>query len=215
MAAPEPYNDRMSSGRCWGAGTDPLYQRYHDEEWGRPVGDDRRLFEKICLEGFQSGLSWLTILRKRENFRAAFAGFDFARVARYTARDVQRLLGDAGIVRHRGKIESTINNAKRALALRDEFGSLAAYFWQWEPAPGSRPRRLTKEALMQMPITPESKALGKDLKARGWTFVGPTTVYAFMQAMGLVNDHVVGCAQRAEVEKARSAFRTPRIADRR
>ncbi len=204
----------MSSGRCWWVGTDPVYQRYHDEEWGRPVADDRRLFEKICLEGFQSGLSWLTILRKRENFRAAFAGFDFAAVARYTARDVERLLGDAGIVRHRGKIESTINNARRALELCEECGSLAAYFWRWEPAPASRPRRLTKEALMKMAITPESKALSKDLKGRGWTFVGPTTVYAFMQAMGLVNDHVVGCAQRAQIDKARSEFRFPQSAVR-
>ena len=209
-AGSEPYNGWMSSGRCWWTGSDPGYQRYHDEEWGRPVADDRRLFEKICLEGFQSGLSWLTILRKREHFRAAFGGFDVERVARYTARDVVRLLGDAGIVRHRGKIESTINNARRAVALREEFGSLAAYFWTWEPPPSARPRRLTREALMQMPITPESKALSRDLKARGWTFVGPTTVYAFMQAMGLVNDHVEGCPQRAAVTKARSAFRIPR-----
>jgi DNA-3-methyladenine glycosylase I len=202
----------MSSRRCWWAGTDPLYQRYHDDEWGRPVSDDIRLFEKICLEGFQSGLSWLTILRKRDNFRAAFAGFDFDRVARFTARDVGRLLGDAGIVRHRGKIESAIGNARRAAALRDEFGSLAAYFWRFEPDPRSRPRRMTRAALMRLAATPESTALSRDLKARGWTFVGPTTVYAFMQAMGLVNDHVEGCAQRPAIERARAAFRVPRSA---
>jgi DNA-3-methyladenine glycosylase I len=173
--------------------------RYHDEEWGRPVRNDRQLFEKICLEGFQAGLSWLTILRKRDNFRAAFAGFDMARVARFTARDVNRLLKDEGIVRHRGKIESTINNACRALELQDECGSLASYFWQWQPNPVSRPRRITREVLMQMATTPESKALSKDLRRRGWTFVGPTTVYAFMQAMGLVNDHVEECVVRNRV----------------
>src|SRR5437867_1814169 len=171
--------------RCWWPGEDPLYLRYHDDEWGSPVTDDRRLFEKICLEGFQAGLSWLTILRKRPQFRSAFAEFDIDRVAGFGARDTARLLNDAGIVRHRGKIESTINNARRAAAVRDEFGSLAAYFWRWEPDPRARPRRLTRRALMQLGRTPESIALSKDLKARGWTFVGPTTVYAFMQAMGL------------------------------
>jgi len=195
--------------RCWWAGEDPIYVQYHDREWGSPVTDDRRLFEKICLEGFQAGLSWLTILRKRPNFRKAFADFDIDRVARYGARDVSRLLQDAGIVRHRGKIESTINNAKRAAAVRDEFGSLAAYCWQWEPEPRSRPRRMTREALMQRARTPESQALSKDLKRRGWTFVGPTTVYAFMQAMGLVNDHLEGCASRSVVDRARAALRRP------
>ena len=185
--------------RCWWAGTDPLYIRYHDEEWGRPVRDDRRLFEKICLEGFQAGLSWLTILRKREHFRRAFAGFDFERVARFTARDVNRLVGDSGIVRHRGKIESTIDNARRALDLRDEHGSLANYFWAWQPASASRPKRITRDVLMGMATTPESTALSKDLRRRGWTFVGPTTVYAFMQAMGLVNDHVDDCHVRKVV----------------
>jgi DNA-3-methyladenine glycosylase I len=179
--------------RCWWPGEDPLYIAYHDKEWGRPVRDDTRLFEKVCLEGFQSGLSWITILRKRDNFRAAFDGFDPARVARFTQRDVQRLLKDAGIVRHRGKIESTINNAKRALELREEFGSLAKYFWQWRPDERSRPRRLTRDVLKTMATTPESVAMSKDLRTRGWTFVGPTTSYAFMQAMGLVNDHVEGC----------------------
>jgi DNA-3-methyladenine glycosylase I len=188
--------------RCWWPGDDPMYQQYHDEEWGVPVTDDRRLFEKICLEGFQSGLSWLTILRKRENFRAAFAGFDIDRVAGFTARDVRRLLNDPGIVRHRGKIESTLNNARRARQVRDEYGSLASYFWRWQPDPASRPKRLTKGALMQMSTTPASIALSKDLKKRGWTFVGPTTVYAFMQAMGLVNDHLEGCFRRAQLEGA-------------
>jgi DNA-3-methyladenine glycosylase I len=193
--------------RCWWCGTDPLYVRYHDEEWGAPVTDDRRLFEKICLEGFQSGLSWLTILRKRDNFRAAFADFDFERVARFTARDVARLLEDDGIVRHRGKIESTINNAKRALELRAEQGSLASYFWGWEPDAASRPKRISRAALMQMATSPASVALSKDLKKRGWMFVGPTTVYAFMQAMGLVNDHVETCERRAAVEKLRTLSR--------
>jgi len=195
--------------RCWWPGEDPLYLRYHDDEWGTPVTDDRRLFEKICLEGFQAGLSWLTILRKRPHFRQAFADFDIDRVGRFGARDVSRLLADEGIVRHRGKIESTINNARRAAALRDEAGSLAAYFWRWEPDSRSRPRRLTRRALMQLARTPESIALSKDLKRRGWTFVGPTTVYAFMQAMGLVNDHVEGCARRSAAERARAALRRP------
>jgi len=183
--------------RCaWGVST-PDYVAYHDTEWGFPVHDDTRLFEKLCLEGFQSGLSWLTILRKRPAFRAAFAGFDPARVARFGARDVRRLLGDAGIVRHRGKIESTINNARRALELIEEHGSLARYLWEFEPPASERPRRLTWAALRKMSSTPTSTALAKDLRRRGWTFVGPTTVYAFMQAMGLVNDHVEGCAIRA------------------
>jgi len=195
--------------RCWWPGDDPLYIEYHDREWGRPVVDDRRLFEKICLEGFQSGLSWITILRKRDNFRNAFAGFEPAAVARFGARDVRHLLNDAGIVRHRGKIESTINNAKRALELIDEWGSLAAYFWWWEPPASRRPKRLTRDALVQMPTTEQSIALSKDLKTRGWTFVGPTTCYAFMQAMGLVNDHVHDCAVRTDVERLRARFARP------
>ena len=196
--------------RCWWCGTDPLYVEYHDTEWGKPVTDDRRLFEKVCLEGFQAGLSWLTILRKRENFRRAFANFDVDRVARYTARDVTRLLGDEGIVRHRGKIESTINNAQRAIEMRDECGSLSSYFWRWEPDPATRPRRITREALMGMATSPESTALSKDLRKRGWTFVGPTTIYAFMQAMGLVNDHVDDCdfsGRRARPTAARAGTR--------
>jgi len=196
--------------RCWWPGDDEFYIRYHDEEWGRPVVDDRRLFEKICLEGFQSGLSWITILRKRENFRNAFANFEPAAVARFGARDVRRLLQDAGIVRHRGKIESTINNAKRALALIEEKGSLAAYFWSWEPDAATRPRKLSRATLVKMPITDQSTALSKDLKKRGWTFVGPTTCYAFMQAMGLVNDHIDTCDVRADVERAREKLVRPR-----
>ncbi len=195
--------------RCWWPGEDPLYLRYHDEEWGRPVVDDRRLFEKVCLEGFQAGLSWITILRKRENFRKAFAQFDPERVARFTARDVQRLLSDEGIVRHRGKIESAINNAARALDLIEERGSLAAYFWSWEPPPAERPTRVTREALVKMPTTPRSTALSKDLKQRGWTFVGPTTIYAFMQAMGLVNDHLHDCGVRGDIERVRKSFKRP------
>ena len=172
------------------------YRAYHDAEWGRPVTDDHRLFEKICLEGFQAGLSWLTILRKREAFRSAFAGFDFNRIARFSPRRVETLLANAAIVRHRGKIESTINNARRARELVGESGSLANYFWRWQPEPASRPTRITRAALMAMSTTPASIALSRDLKRRGWTFVGPTTIYAFMQAMGLVNDHVEGCFVR-------------------
>ena len=196
--------------RCSWPGEDPLYVRYHDDEWGRPVTDDTRLFEKICLEGFQAGLSWITILRKRDNFRKALRGFDLEAVARFTARDVQRLLKDEGIIRHRGKIESTINNAKRALALIDEKGSLAAYFWSWEPPAAERPRTVTRATLMNMSTTAQSVAMSKDLKKRGWSFVGPTTSYAFMQAMGLVNDHIHDCGVRAEIEKVRARLKRPR-----
>jgi DNA-3-methyladenine glycosylase I len=195
--------------RCWWCGDDPGYVAYHDAEWGRPVADDIRLFEKICLEGFQSGLSWLTILRKRASFRAAFAGFDFEKVARFGDRDVERLLGDAGIVRHRGKIEAAINNARRACDLVDEAGSLAAFVWGYEPDHATRPARLDKPALLELSQSPESKALAKALKARGWRFFGPTTCYAFMQAMGLVNDHLHGCAHRDAVEAERAAFARP------
>ncbi|MCW5695203.1 MAG: DNA-3-methyladenine glycosylase I [Bauldia sp.] len=198
-----------SKGRpsCRWHGALPDYEAYHDAEWGRPVTDDRRLFEKICLEGFQSGLSWLTILRKRPAFRAAFAGFDIEAVAGFGDADVERLMQDAGIVRHRGKIASVVNNARRAIELRDHAGSLAAYFWSFEPKPGARPKKLDLATLMAMPKTEESTALSKDLRRRGWTFVGPTTVYAFMQAMGLVNDHLDGCWCRAEVERERRARR--------
>jgi DNA-3-methyladenine glycosylase I len=195
--------------RCGWCLPDPEYLRYHDEEWGLPVANDARLYEKLCLEGFQSGLSWLTILRKRPAFRRAFAGFDPARVARFGARDVARLLGDAGIVRHRGKIESAIQNAGRVLEVAEEFGSLAAYAWRFEPAPRDRPRKLTWDALRAMPTTPASVALSKDLRRRGFTFVGPTTAYAFMQAVGIVNDHLQGCAARPRVERARRAFGRP------
>jgi DNA-3-methyladenine glycosylase I len=196
--------------RCsWGAG-DPLYRRYHDEEWGFPVGDDRRLFEKICLEGFQSGLSWLTILRKRDRFRAAFRDFDVHAVARFGPRDVARLLQDAGIVRHRGKIESVVNNARRACELVEAEGSLAAFVWSFEPLPSDRPRRITWPVLRALSTTPASVALSRALKSRGWTFVGPTTAYAFMQAVGLVDDHLEGCAVRERVERARARFRRPR-----
>jgi len=195
--------------RCWWHGGYPDYIAYHDEEWGMPVDNDHRLFEKICLEGFQSGLSWLTILRKRENFREAFKKFDFKKVAKFGEAEVEQLLQDAGIVRHRKKIESTINNAQRAVELTKEHGSLAAYFWGWEPDPKSRPSKLDHSTLSQIAKTDVSTALSKDLKKRGWTFVGPTTVYAFMQAMGMVNDHLEGCCTRGKVEKARKAFERP------
>lgn len=195
--------------RCWWPGDKEDYLAYHDAEWGYPVADDTRLFEKICLEGFQSGLSWLTILRKRENFRAAFDGFDVEKIARYGDDDVARLVQDAGIVRHRGKIASTINNAKRAMELREEAGSLAAYFWAHEPGSDERPELVTYEWAMANPVSETSKRLSKDLKKRGWSFVGPTTVYAFMQAMGMVNDHLEGCFCRPLVEEARAKFKRP------
>ncbi|GAA0778994.1 DNA-3-methyladenine glycosylase I [Roseibium denhamense] len=195
--------------RCWWPGGLADYERYHDTEWGWPVDDDRRLFEKICLEGFQSGLSWLTILRKRDAFRAAFANFECEKVAEFTDADVERCLQDAGIVRHRKKIESTINNARRALELKAEFGSLAAYFWSHEPKPENRPKTIDFETAKTLGKTAESTALSKDLKKRGWSFVGPTTVYAFMQSMGMVNDHLEGCCCREPVEEARQKFYRP------
>ena len=195
--------------RCWWCGGDPLYQTYHDFEWGRPVAEDSRLFEKLCLEGFQSGLSWLTILRKRENFRRAFKSFDIQAVARFNVRSVERLLSDAGIVRHRGKIEATINNARRCIVLVEEFGSLGTYAWAYEPDERSRPTTLDWPSLAKMTTSPEAVAMSKDLKRRGWAFVGPTTVYSFMEAMGLVNDHVSGCAFRKEIERERRLFSRP------
>ncbi len=189
--------------RCSWCGSVPEFFPYHDAEWGFPVDDDRRLFEKLSLEGFQSGLSWRTILAKRENFRTAFHGFDFDRVARFTQRDVERLLKDEGIIRHRGKIEAVINNAQRARELIEEEGSLAAYVWRYEPEPAQLGEPQT------MSTSAESIALSKDLKKRGWKFVGPTTVYAFMQAMGLVNDHVGDCVIREKVAQARRKFRRP------
>jgi DNA-3-methyladenine glycosylase I len=193
--------------RCWWATSAPEYRAYHDTEWGFPVSDDVRLFEKLSLEGFQAGLSWLTILRKRDAFRGAFADFEFERVARFGKRDVARLLADAAIVRNRAKIEAVINNARRAVELVQAEGSLAQYVWRFEPEP--RRGRLDREGLAQLALTAESTALAKDLKARGWRFVGPTTVYAFMQAMGLVNDHLDGCDAGARVDEARARFRRP------
>ncbi|MBV8618777.1 MAG: DNA-3-methyladenine glycosylase I [Curvibacter sp.] len=201
---PGLFGDPQGVLRCAWCRASPEYQRYHDEEWGFPVHDDRRLFEKICLEGFQSGLSWLTILNKREAFRRAFANFEADRVARFDDADVQRLLLDAGIVRHRGKIQSTIHNARQALALREEFGSLAAYFWRFEPGSATRPAQVTQQTLQGVSTSPESVALSKDLRRRGWSFVGPTTAYAFMQAMGLVNDHLEGCSARPAALQARA-----------
>ena len=189
--------------RCQWCAASPDYIEYHDTEWGFPVDDDIRLFEKICLEGFQSGLSWRTILAKRENFRKAFHGFDFNVVAKFTEEDVEQLLTDAGIVRHRGKIEAVINNAKRALEMTETDGSLGAFFWRYEPDVE------TLAAPQSVSISDESKALSKELKKRGWKFVGPTTVYAFMQAMGLVNDHAEGCSMREEAERQRQSFKRP------
>ncbi len=189
--------------RCRWSAAAPEFLRYHDTEWGFPVADDQRLFEKLSLEGFQSGLSWRTILAKRENFRAAFHDFDFGRIARFGKRDLDRLLKNEGIVRHGGKIEAVINNARRAQELVKREGSLAAFIWRYEPD-------ATQLAKLQTASTSAaSLALSKELKRQGWKFVGPTTVYAFMQAMGLINDHVEGCVIRAEVERARKSFRRP------
>lgn len=189
--------------RCRWCAAAPEFLAYHDHEWGFPVGDDRRLFEKICLEGFQSGLSWRTILAKRENFRAAFHDFDVERVARFSGRDVERLLKNEGIVRHRGKIEAAINNARRARELVRQEGSIAAYVWRFEPPAETLAPPQTAST------SAASLALSKDLKKRGWAFVGPTTIHAFLQAMGLINDHVENCAIRAEADRARAAFRSP------
>lgn len=189
--------------RCNWAGAAPEFLAYHDTEWGYPVTDDTRLFEKICLEGFQSGLSWRTILNKRENFRAAFAGFDFHKVAKFGPEDVERLVQNAGIIRHRGKINATINNAARATELIKETGTLAAYFWSFEPDPSEIPEP------QSMTTSPASIALSKDLKKRGWKFVGPTTMFAFMQAMGLINDHATGCIIRDKTDAARATLVKP------
>jgi len=194
-----------TDGKCRCAWCDaaPEFNAYHDTEWGFPVTDDIRLFEKICLEGFQSGLSWRTILTKRENFRKAFAGFDFHKVAQFDDADVERLLGDAGIIRHRGKIEASINNAKRACEMVAEEGALAAYFWRFEPKPDE------VDPPQSMSTSPTSVALSKDLKKRGWKFVGPTTVFAFMQAMGLINDHAQGCFLRQQIDDMRASLVRP------
>jgi DNA-3-methyladenine glycosylase I len=193
--------------RCWWCVGNELYESYHDSEWGRPEADDTRLFEKLCLEGFQAGLSWLTILRKRENFRKAFKGFDVESVARFNQRSVERLMGDAGIVRNRAKIEATINNARRCLDLIDESGSLGAYVWSYQPKPKARPLDWTR--LVERGTNSEATAMSKDLKRRGWAFVGPTTVHSFMEAMGLVNDHVARCSVVKEVEAEHSRFLIP------
>lgn len=199
----------LIEGRCWWCGEHEDYRAYHDTEWGFPVDDDIRLFEKMSLEGFQSGLSWLTILRKRENFRRAFDGFDWRRVAKFDERRVQTLLQDAGIVRHRGKIEAVIHNARLMDELIAEYGSFAKFVWEFEPGTGQRPERVDYDTLVTLAQTPESKALAKTLKKRGFRFFGPTTAYAFMQSMGLVNDHLEGCRTRKKVESARREFRRP------
>jgi len=191
--------------RCFWAGHDPLYVKYHDTEWGRPQDDDIRLYEKICLEGFQAGLSWFTILKRRENFRKAFANFNYKKVAKFTEKDVLRLLKDEGIIRHRGKIEAAIHNAQLVQQIIKEHGSMSAYFWSFEPK--ARPKKMDLQALKSMAVTAESRALSKDLRKRGFKFVGPTTMYAHMQAMGVVNDHLEGCHCRETVEKQRKAFR--------
>jgi len=204
------FTDESGHARCGWCRATPLYRDYHDREWGFPVSDERRLFEKLCLEGFQAGLSWLTILNKREAFRAAMVNFEADELARFTAVDVERLLGNAGIVRHRGKIESAINNAQRVLELRREYGSFARYIWSYAPqAAQGRPPCITGDALRAFTTSAASTALSKDLKKRGFSFVGPTTMYAFMQAMGLVNDHIEGCAIRAAAEAARATFVPP------
>ncbi len=189
--------------RCSWCSAAPEFFDYHDKEWGYPVADDIRLFEKLCLESFQSGLSWRTILAKRENFRSAFHGFDFNKIARFTESDVERLLKDEGIVRHRGKIEAVINNARCAIEMVAQTGSLAAFFWSYEPDESELAEPQTAST------SKESSALSRELKKKGWKFVGPTTVYAFMQAMGLVNDHAEGCVFRAEVKKSRDNFVRP------
>lgn len=195
--------------RCWWPGTLPLYVTYHDTEWGRPLADDTRLFEKICLEGFQSGLSWITILKKRPAFRAAFANFDIDALCDFGQADVERLVLDAGIVRHRGKIESVLNNARRARVLRDEFGSIARFVWRFEPDDADRPAVVDHAAVLSLPRSKASEAMSKDLRKRGWTFVGGTTLYAFMQSSGLVNDHLEGCAIRPACEAERATFKRP------
>ena len=195
--------------RCFWCNDSEIYRDYHDTEWGFPVLDDTHLFEKICLEGFQSGLSWLTILKKRDNFRLAFNGFDIASVARFTQKDIERLMVDAGIVRHRGKIEAAINNARSAEKLLESESSLAAFFWRFEPEQNTRPTAFDVESLKVLTQSQESVALSQDLKARGWKFVGPTTMYAFMQAIGLVNDHEVGCHVREAATEARRQFKFP------
>jgi len=200
----QPFIGSDGKARCHWCSFAPEFPAYHDAEWGFPVDDDQRLFEKLCLEGFQSGLSWRTILAKRENFRRAFHHFDFRKVACFGTRDVERLVKDEGIIRHRGKIEAVINNARRAVEMVEETGSLAAFFWRFEPPPDSQTEPQSDST------SRESTTLSKELKKRGWKFVGPTTVYAFIQAMGLINDHAANCVIRARAEKARKKFKRPK-----
>ena len=203
--------DTFEITRCAWCGEDTEYQRYHDTEWGVPIVNDQILFQKICLEGFQAGLSWLTVLRKRDNFMKEFDKFDFKKVSQYGDKDISRCLVNPGIIRHRGKIESTINNAKKAIELVNEFGSLASFFWSFEPSIKNRPEKLTYAVASQLTMSTESIALSKALKKRGWTFVGPTICYSFMQAMGIVNDHVLGCSRRDDIETLRDVLTRPNL----
>ena len=203
--------DTFEITRCAWCGEDTEYQRYHDTEWGVPIVNDQILFQKICLEGFQAGLSWLTVLRKRDNFMKTFDNFDFKKVSQYGDKDISRCLVNPGIIRHRGKIESTINNAKKAIELVNEFGSLASFFWSFEPSMKNRPEKLTYAVASQITMSTESIALSKALKKRGWTFVGPTICYSFMQAMGIVNDHVLGCSRRDDIETLRDVLIRPNL----
>lgn len=203
--------DTFEITRCAWCGEDTEYQRYHDTEWGVPIVNDQILFQKICLEGFQAGLSWLTVLRKRDNFMKAFDNFDFKKVSQYGDKDISRCLVNPGIIRHRGKIKSTINNAKKAIELVNEFGSLASFFWSFEPSMKNRPEKLTYAVASQITMSTESIALSKALKKRGWTFVGPTICYSFMQAMGIVNDHVLGCSRRDDIETLRDVLIRPNL----
>jgi DNA-3-methyladenine glycosylase I len=202
------YSSESGVSRCWWCQGHTDYEVYHDTEWGRPVGDDQRLFEKICLEGFQAGLSWLTILRKRDNFRKAFRKFDFHKVAEFKAHDVKALLKDAGIIRHRGKIEATINNARKAVEMQAEYGSLASFFWQFEPRISRAALKSQEDACFHA-TSDESMQMSKSLRKLGWKFVGPTTAYAFMQSMGLINDHLQDCVCYEQVEELRSSFERP------
>ena len=203
--------DTFEITRCAWCGEDTEYQRYHDTEWGVPIVNDQILFQKICLEGFQAGLSWLTVLRKIDNFMKQFDKFDFKKVSQYGDKDISRCLVNPGIIRHRGKIESTINNAKKAIELVNEFGSLASFFWSFEPSIKNRPEKLTYAVASQITLSTESIALSKALKKRGWTFVGPTICYSFMQAMGIVNDHVLGCSRRDDIETLRDVLIRPNL----
>ena len=209
MDTPGLTTDETGQTYCAWRTAAPEYPRYHDSEWGVPVADDIQLYEKICLEGFQAGMAWITILRKREQFRVAFEGFDFRRVAQYGEADIARLMQDPGIVRNRAKIVSTINNARRACELVDESGSLARWLWAFEPSEDERPTQVDMAYWTGNPTSPASVRLSKALKKRGWTYVGPTTMYALMQAMGMVNDHLEGCACREQIENLRGQFKRP------